>query len=186
MPDSLPFSVPDSLPDSLPDSPPDSPGLGSLAEIHEAVLAETGARLFTILAFTDGGRTMHRIYSSHPHEYPVGGRKDVTRDVAADWLARCVDEQAPYFGRTRDEVRRVFADSALIESLGCGSIVNAPVVRGGLAIGALNILDAEGAYGDDDVEKALAVASRAGDVIEATINELSNEMSGKEISKEPQ
>ncbi|WP_207211797.1 GAF domain-containing protein [Promicromonospora panici] len=167
---------------------PDSPGLGgssdlsSLVEIHRAVLAETGARLFTILAFTDGGRTMHRIYSSHPHEYPVGGRKDVTRDVAADWLARCVDEQAPYFGRTRDDVRRIFADSALIESLGCGSIINAPVVRDGLTIGALNILDAEGAYGDDDVEKALAVASRSADVVAATINE----MSSNEMSEEPQ
>ncbi|WP_454857860.1 amidohydrolase family protein [Promicromonospora soli] len=115
------------MPDAVPDSAPVSLGLGSLAEIHRAVLAETGARLFTVLAFTDGGRTMHRIHSSHPNEYPVGGRKDVTRDVAADWLARCVDEQAPYFGRTPEEVRRVFADSALIESLGCGSIINAPI-----------------------------------------------------------
>jgi hypothetical protein len=162
---------------------PDSPALGTLAEIHRAVQTETGVRLFTVLAFTDGGRTMHRIYSSHPHEYPVGGRKDVTRDVAADWIARCVTEQAPYFGRTSDDVRRVFADSALIESLGCGSIINAPVVRDGLTIGALNILDAEGAYGDDDVEKALAIASRAVDAVEATITELSNETSN-ETSRE--
>lgn len=162
---------------------PDFPGLGSsfdlrsLAEIHRAVQAETGAKLFTVLAFTDGGRTMHRIYSSRPQEYPVGGRKDVARDVAADWLARCVSEQAPYFGRTRDDVRRVFADSALIESLGCGSIINAPVVRDGVTIGALNILDAEGAYGDDDVEKALVIASRAVDVIESTIEQMSSETS---------
>lgn len=149
--------------------------LASLAETHGAVQAETGARLFTVLAFTEGGRTMHRIYSSHPQEYPVGGRKNVTRDVAADWIARCVNEQAPYFGRTRDDVRRIFADSALIESLGCGSIINAPVVRDGLTIGALNILDAEGAYTDDDVEKALAIANRAVDVIHATINEMSKE-----------
>lgn len=171
---------------------PDSPGrggssdLGSLAEVHRAVQDETGAKLFTVLAFTDGGRTMHRIYSSRPDEYPVGGRKDVARDVAADWLARCVTEQAPYFGRTRDDVRRVFADSALIESLGCGSIINAPVVRDGVTIGALNILDAEGAYGDDDVQKALVIASRAADVVEAAITRMSDETSSDETSEERQ
>ena len=156
----------------MPDSSIAHGQLGTLADVHLAVQAETGARLFTVLAFTDGGRTMHRIYSSHLQEYPVGGRKDVARDVAADWIARCVTDQAPYFGRTRDDVRRIFADSPLIESLGCGSIINAPVVRGGVTIGALNILDAEGAYTDGDVEKAQAIADRAGDVIEQTIKEL--------------
>jgi hypothetical protein len=144
----------------------------TLADIHRAVQAETGVRLFTVLAFTDGGKAMQRIYSSHPQDYPVGGRKDVDRDVAADWIARCVTEQAPFFGRTREEVRRIFADSALIESLGCGSIINAPVVRDGVTVGALNILDAEGAYTDRDVEKALAIADLAGDIIERTIKEL--------------
>jgi hypothetical protein len=115
---------------------------------------------------------MHRIYSSHPEQYPVGGRKDVARDVAADWIARCLDEQAPFFGRTREDVRRIFADSALIESLRCGSIINAPVVRHGVSIGALNILDAEDTYGDRDVEKALEIAERAGEIIEKTIEEL--------------
>lgn len=146
--------------------------LGSLAGIHRAVQAGLGVKLFTILAFTDGGRTMHRIYSSHPEAYPVGGRKDVTADVAAEWIARCVTEQAPFFGRTREDVQRIFADSALIESLGCGSIINAPVVRDGVTIGALNILDAEGAYSDGDIEKAMEIASLAGEVVGTTTKEL--------------
>ena len=72
---------------------------------------------FTVLAFIDGGQTLHRIYSSHPQQYPVGGRKNVVADVAADWVTRCRDEQAPYFDATRKDVRRIFTDSALIESL---------------------------------------------------------------------
>jgi hypothetical protein len=150
----------------------DSTQLATLTEVHEAVRAELGVKLFTILAFTDGGQTLHRIYSSHPQQYPVGGRKDVVADVAADWVTRCRDERAPYFGASREDVRRIFTDSALIESLGCGSIINVPIVRDGVCIGALNILDAEGTYGGADIEKAMAIAERAGEIVERTIGEL--------------
>ena len=150
----------------------DSTRPATLTEIHEAVRAEMGVKLFTILAFTDGGQTLHRIYSSHPQQYPVGGRKDVVTDVAADWVTRCRDEQAPYFGATREDVRRIFTDSELIERLGCGSIINVPIVRHGVSIGALNILDAEGTYNGADIETALTIAERAGDIVERTIGEL--------------
>jgi hypothetical protein len=146
--------------------------LATLAEVHEAVCAELGVKLFTILAFTERGRTLHRIYSSHPQEYPVGGSKDVASAVAADWIIRCRDEQAPYFGATHDDVRRIFTDSAVIESLGCSSIINVPVVRHGVSIAALNILDAEGTYSDVHIEKALRIAQRAAQIVEQTIGEL--------------
>lgn len=150
----------------------DPPRPVTLTEVHDAVRAEMGVKLFTILAFTDGGQTLHRLYSSHPQQYPEGGRKDVVADVAADWITRCRDEQMPYFGATREDVRRVFTDSALIESLGCSSIINVPIVRGGVSIGALNILGAEGTYSGADVEKALMIAERAGGVVERMIGEL--------------
>jgi hypothetical protein len=150
----------------------DSPRPGTLTEVHDRVRAEMGVKLFTILAFTDGGQTMQRIYSSHPQQYPVGGRKDVVSAVAADWVTRCRDEQAPYFGASREDVRRIFTDSALIESLGCGSIINVPIVRHGVCIGALNILDAEGTYSGADIEKALMIAERAGEIVERIVGEL--------------
>jgi GAF domain-containing protein len=149
-----------------------SDGLATLAEVHEAVRAELGVKLFTILAFTDEGKTLHRIYSSHPQQYPVGGSKNVASAVAAEWVTRCRDEQAPYFGPTRDDVRRIFTDSALIESLGCSSIINVPVVRHGVSIGALNILDAEGTYSDAHIEMARRIAQRAADIVDQTIGEL--------------
>ena len=150
----------------------DCPRPATLAEVHETVRAEMGVKLFTILAFTEGGQALHRIYSSHPQQYPVGGRKDVAADVAADWVTRCRYEQAPYFGATREDVRRVFTDSALIESLGCGSIINVPIVRHGVSIGALNILDVEGAYSGANIDTALTIAERAGEIVERVIGEL--------------
>ncbi|MDQ0825993.1 hypothetical protein QFZ60_002166 [Arthrobacter sp. B2I5] len=132
----------------------------SLGEVEQAVNAEVGFKLFTILAFRDQGRQMERIYSSHPVEYPVGGRKDVGRDVAADWLEACLVKQQPFFGPTAADVERVFKDAELISSLGCGSIINAPVLRAGTTVAALNVLDAEGAYTAQDVDKVLDIARR--------------------------
>lgn len=131
-----------------------------LQAVEEAVRAEVGFRLFTVLVFRDGARTMERLHSSRPVEYPVGGRKDVGRDVAKDWLDACLVGQVPFFGRTSEDVRRIFADASLIESLGCGSIINAPVLHSGRTVAALNVLDAEGAYGDDDVGRVLDIAHR--------------------------
>jgi hypothetical protein len=135
-------------------------GVGDLHEVEQAVETEVGFILFTILAFRDQGRQMERIYSSHPVEYPVGGRKDVGRDVAADWLEACLVSQKPFFGPTAADVERVFKDADLISSLGCGSIINAPVLRAGTTVAALNVLDAEGAYTSEDVDKVLDIARR--------------------------
>lgn len=135
-------------------------GAGDLQDVEQAVKAEIGFKLFTILAFRDQGRQMERIYSSHPVEYPVGGRKDVSRDVAADWLEACLVSQKPFFGPTSADVARVFKDADLISRLGCGSIINAPVLRANTTVAALNVLDAQGAYTVQDVDKVLDIARR--------------------------
>jgi hypothetical protein len=132
--------------------------IDSLESLYHVVQEELGVKLFTVLAFRDEGAVMERIFSSHPVEYPTGGRKVVARDVAPDWLAACLTEQVPFFGRTPEDVDRIFKDAELIRSLGCGSIINAPIVDGGTTVAALNILDGAGAYTDDDVTKAVEIA----------------------------
>ena len=156
----------------MPESSDKSMEYITLDAVHEAVRNQLGVILFTVLAFTDEGQTMHRIYSSHPIEYPVGGKKNVEREVAADWVAVSLKEQAPFFGRTRQDVERIFLDSELIEALGCSSIINAPIIRNAVTIGALNILNTEGTYTDADVSVALQIAQRAGTITEKTIKEL--------------
>lgn len=156
----------------MPEFPNNPTDFATLEEVHDAVRNQIGVILFTVLAFTDDGRSMHRIYSSHPAEYPVGGTKNIKSEVAADWVAICVDEQAPYFGRTHHDVERIFTDSDLIESLGCGSIINAPIVLNGVTIGALNILEAEGTYTDAEVDTALQIAHRSAHITEKAIEEI--------------
>ncbi|GAB3159784.1 GAF domain-containing protein [Amycolatopsis sp. NPDC004378] len=131
----------------------------SLSTVEERVRAELGVRLFTVLAWVPERNALRRVHSSHPAEYPVGGEKTV--EVAAGWLERCITAQEPYFGPDKAAVREIFADHDLIESLGCGAIINVPVVSGGRTLGVLNILDAEGAYDEDAVAVAGSLAPLA-------------------------
>lgn len=128
--------------------------------LYREIKDKIGTRLFTILAFRADGTEMERTFSSHPAQYPVGGRKNVAADVAQDWLSACLTEQVPFFGRTQKDVERIFKDFELIRSLGCGSIINVPIVDGGTTKAALNILDAEGAYTDQEVLTAVEIAKR--------------------------
>ncbi|MEU4575491.1 GAF domain-containing protein [Nonomuraea sp. NPDC023979] len=130
-----------------------------LPELQEKVREQVGARLFTVLAWIPERRALRRVHSSHPEQYPVGGEKTV--EVAQEWLSRCIEQRLPYLGRDRAAVREIFADHELIESLGCGAIVNVPVVDGGTVLGALNILDAEGSYDETSVAAAQALAPLA-------------------------
>ncbi|MGT2462183.1 GAF domain-containing protein [Sinomonas atrocyanea] len=130
-----------------------------------------GFRLFTVLAFRKDGQEMERIHSSRPAEYPVGGRKQVGTDVAADWLQASLEEQVPFFGKSRADVDRIFKDAELIASLGCGSIINVPVIAAGKTVAVLNVLDAEGAYTDDDVDTVQTIARHGAQAIIAAAKE---------------
>ncbi|MEV0614233.1 GAF domain-containing protein [Nonomuraea sp. NPDC050404] len=131
-----------------------------MKELEERVRREVGVRLFTVLAWVPERRALRRVHSSHPEQYPVGGEKTV--EVAQGWLSMCIEGRQTYFGRDRAAVREIFADYELIESLGCGSIINVPVVGDdGEVLGVLNILDAEGSYNDSSVAAAEAIARDA-------------------------
>lgn len=146
--------------------------LESLAGIGAAVDATVGALLFTILGFTADGRTMIRLYSSQPAAYPVGGRKNMSTDVSPEWAAIFAAGKAPYFGRTKQDVRRIFGDHELIHSLGCGAVINVPVTDNGRLIGALNLLNPEGIYTDADVPTAMDIASRSRTAIRKALLEM--------------
>jgi GAF domain-containing protein len=124
--------------------------------LEAAARERVGVRLFTVLAWDDDRGALRRIHTSHPVQYPTGGEKAFPRE--APWIRRVVVQQQPYLGRDRTAVAAVFDDHELIASLGCGAVVNVPVVDGGRTLGVLNLLDAEGAYTDDSVTAALPLA----------------------------
>ncbi len=123
--------------------------------LHERIEREVGVILFTVLAFTHGGSRMERIYSSHPREYPVGGWKDVATEVSDEWIAISRDSDRTFLAAAPEEVEAIFADSALIASLGVGSILNVPLRRAdGSNWGTVNLCGAAGTYTPERVARA--------------------------------
>jgi hypothetical protein len=145
----------------------------TLDDIFHAAQETVGVRLFTVSAIADAATSMARVYTTHPDVYPVGGRKTLDGDTNPVWLEQVVKGQQPFLGRDKEAVRSFFFDYETIESLGCGAIINVPVVRDGETIGSMNFLAAEGSYDQGSLAAAVEIARRAANVVEKTLADFS-------------
>jgi hypothetical protein len=136
---------------------PGQPGalFGALDAALGAVL---GHRLFTLMRYHADSGDSERVYTTHPRDYPVGGRKPLN---PTPWTEQVLRRQQPYLGRTAADVRAVFFDHALIAALGCGSVLNLPVVWDGRTLGTINLLHEEGWYDEGDRAVGLLFAALA-------------------------
>ena len=119
-----------------------------LFDAVEGALKEiVGHKLFTLLLVHHGGE-LERIYTNMPESYPVKGRKKMG---PTPWGKHVLDGQKPYLGCTLDDIRWAFFDHALIESLGCGSVINSLVCWDGELLGVVNMLHEEHHYDENDL-----------------------------------
>jgi GAF domain-containing protein len=126
--------------------------------LDEATGRVIGHKLFTVLVHHGAAGESERRYSSQPAAYPVGGRKPLP---PSDWARQVFQEHRAFIGRTAADIERVFADHALIASLGCASVLNLPVRYDGRILGTINLLHEEAWYGEADVPIGLAFAALA-------------------------
>jgi GAF domain-containing protein len=114
-----------------------------------------GHRLFTLMRVHEATDEVERIYSSNTVAYPVGGRK-VKRGTP--WSRAVLDRGEVFVARNADEVRDAFADHALIESLGIGSIMNVPIAWAGQRLGTMNVSHEAGWFTTDDERTGRLIA----------------------------
>jgi transcriptional regulator with GAF, ATPase, and Fis domain len=126
--------------------------------LEAALGAVLGHRLFTLMRYHARTGESERIYTSHPREYPVGGKKALNPTA---WTEQVLRRQQPYLGRTPADVQAVFFDHALIASLGCGSVLNVPVVWDGRVLGTINLLHEAHWYDETDAPVGLLFAALA-------------------------
>jgi len=88
------------------------------------------------------------VYSNHPVEYPVGGRKPVTESA---WMRRVVHGGEPWIGHDAHAIHGAFFDHATVLALGCEGVLNMPVRWRGETPGTLNLLHRAGHYTDADI-----------------------------------
>ena len=129
----------------------------ALRDLSQAV---AGHRLFTVMTVDMEAGLARRAYSDHPQEYPVSGTKPIHHD---QWFDIVHGEKRSFVANTIADIAKVFPDYGLIASLGCGSVINLPVVLRGELVATINMLDAEHHYTPQAVvaaESQLAVPAK--------------------------
>jgi hypothetical protein len=135
----------------------DQPG-ATFRAIEAALAAAPGHILFTILVHHPALRQSERFYTNKPEAYPIGGRKPVTDSA---WMLRVIHGGEPYIGRTAEDIAAHFFDHALIDSLGCQSILNMPARWRGQTLGTLNLCHRAGHYTESDLPRVRLIAQLA-------------------------
>lgn len=110
-----------------------------------------GAKLFTLMSFDRELGVAQRFYSNMPEAYPVSGTKPMNR---TSWARHVLEEQRVFIANDIKGIAEVFYDHELIRSHGCESVMNIPVVIGGVVVGTINCLHEAGHYTDDKVSMA--------------------------------
>ena len=128
--------------------------------LKELSWAAVGHKLFTIMAVDNAAGLVRRTYTSHPRDYPVSGTKPIHRD---QWFDVVHGERRTFVANTIADISKVFPDFELIASLGCGSVMNLPVVLKGELVATVNMLEAELYYTPERVaaaEASLAIPAK--------------------------
>lgn len=123
--------------------------------VDQALLRTVSHKLFTILMYDTAITESIRVYSNLSNDYPPGGRKKI---ISQRWADQVIRQGLPFVGNTAKDLKEVFSDHALIQSLGCESVLNMPVRWKGRTVGTLNLLHDEGWYRDADLSSIASFA----------------------------
>ena len=102
-----------------------------------------GCKLFTLMVIDQSGKYVERVYSNNKKIYPLLGTKPIP---ANEWTKRVLIEKKEFLGSNYKQIKKLFFDHETIKSLGCGSIINLPVISNNKVLGTLNILHRENYY----------------------------------------
>jgi hypothetical protein len=122
--------------------------------LRQLSLAIIGHKLFTVMTVDMEAGLARRAYTDHPLEYPVSGTKPIHRDA---WFDIVHGEKRSFVANTIADIAKVFPDYELIRSLGCGAVINLPVVLNGQLAATINLLHEEHYY---TPERVAAVEAR--------------------------
>jgi hypothetical protein len=132
------------------------------AALDDLARAVAGHRLFTVMTVDMAAGLVRRAYSNMPVEYPTSGTKPL-RGNTGDWHQTVFEHRRTFVANSIADIAKVFPDHELIASLGCGSVVNLPVILENELVAAINLLDVAGHYTPERVvalEARLAIPAR--------------------------
>ena len=111
--------------------------------LHALAEDLAGVKLFTMTADNPAKGYVRRVYSSDETAYPILGTKPIVFD---ETYRKMTEERFVYVANSIEAMKADFPDLDLITSLGCGSVINIPIVTAGEMLGSVNLLHEEGWY----------------------------------------
>ncbi|MCG7622215.1 GAF domain-containing protein [Epibacterium sp. Ofav1-8] len=113
--------------------------------------ATVGAKLFTVMTADMDAMLARRVYTDDAENYPTTGTKEIEMNR---WFEQVHGRHETFVSNTLADIDTVFPDAELIGKLGCGSVINLPVILGGKMVATVNILHEEGFYTPERVAQA--------------------------------
>ena len=108
-----------------------------------AIKKTVGHKLFTLMVVDKSGKYVERVYSNNKKIYPLLGTKPIPKNA---WTKRVIINKKEFLGSNFNQIKKLFFDYKIIKSLGCGSIINIPIINNKNVLGTLNILHKENYY----------------------------------------
>jgi len=115
-----------------------------------------GVKLFTLMEIDHNRNVAWRSYTNMPDAYPTKGEKPRMQNKWSDIVDR---RHETFVANTIEEIAEVFGDYGLIQSLGCESCLNLPIIINGKLRGTLNCLHDAGHYTPERVNAAQTLKS---------------------------
>lgn len=106
--------------------------------LQDLARAVVGAKLFTVMLVDMKAELSRRAYTSDPVSYPASGTKPLNY---GPWFDIVHGRREFFVANTIEEIAEVLFDHELINSLGCQSVVNVPIIIRDELIGSMNLLD---------------------------------------------
>lgn len=130
-----------------------------IAEMNAVFLALRGVRTVTWLAVAPDKSVTHRIGTSNPAQFPIGGFDPI--DDSA-WNRRIFGDKQPVVGNDPAGMAAFIPETDQLVAMGFGATLCAPIVIGDEVVGTVNLLGDAGILTPDllsELEALLPIAA---------------------------
>ena len=99
--------------------------MATFKALEELVDKTIGVKLFTLMEVDNVRGVARRNYSNMPDAYATSGEKPIQDN---SWTEQVQGRHETFVANSIEEIAAVFPDHELIQSLGCESCMNLPIV----------------------------------------------------------
>jgi len=123
--------------------------------VDKALNELVGHKLFAVYYIAPDPREIVTMYSSRAGVLPTGKPHPAT---TLSWNDLVISRGQPFIGCDTDDLRWAYDDAGQFTELGCGSVLNVPVVVKGETVGLVSLMHEAGWYRDEHVQLAMPFA----------------------------